>query len=219
MRIILSKTVQLTDRIGEYLPVSETSFDYEGQLELCDRAAQAAAKGNENTASGLTSASTGAAGVERGLLIPTLKNDVNNPTGLTAQQQHESLTAGEAGAGGATSGLEGAVGLAGTRTRNAGAATGLLDRIARSRMQASAKTSEGIADTSNKIALGKQQAAKGELAGLYGTDTGAALKGVGATTDAINAAVNAGKSGWFQNMTDYMKAAGEDAKGAAALGA
>lgn len=204
---------------------NDGEYEYDGPLVLFDRAAQAAAKESENTARGLTSSSTVNAGTERGMLIPTLKNDINNPTGLTAQQQNQALTAGEAGAGGATAALEGEAGLAANRTRNTGATTGILDRLARGRQQAAAKTSEGIADTSNKIALGKQQAAKGELAGLYGTDTSAALKGVGATTDAINAAVNAGKSGWLQNTLDTISTltsgaqkAGQAAKDFSTLG-
>lgn len=35
-RIYTEKTVQMTDVIGEYLPVSEQSFNYEGPMALCD---------------------------------------------------------------------------------------------------------------------------------------------------------------------------------------
>jgi hypothetical protein len=34
MKIYTSKTVQMTDNIGEYLPVSEVSYDYDGPLDL-----------------------------------------------------------------------------------------------------------------------------------------------------------------------------------------
>lgn len=206
MKIYTQVVLQMTDTIGEYLPVSETSFEYDGPIAKCDRAAQAAAKQNVATANTVAGQAGTNAGQERATLIPTLKNDVNNPTGYTANEQNQQLAAAEAGAGGATSGLTGAAGLMAARTRNTGANPAILDSIARSKAGASAKASEGIAADSSKLAQMKRQSALGGLNNMYGQDVSQQMKAMGLSTDAINAEVNAGKSGWLQNTLDTINA-------------
>ena len=194
-------------------------YEYDGPVMKFDRWAQGQAKSQE----GVDTANAGnygnQAGQIAGIINPALKNAVNNPTGYTAQQQHEQLTAGEAGAGGATAGLSGAAGLAANRTRNSGSLAGINDTLARARAGAGAKISEGIAAKSADLGEANKQRAIAGLQGERAGDIGAQLHSQGQATDALNAEVNAGKSGWFQNMTDFMKAGADDAKAAAALGA
>ena len=144
---------------------------------------------------------------DRAMLMNQNRNAINNPTGLNANQQHQALTAAEAGAGGATGSLAGAAGLAANRTRNSGALAGTMDSLARSRAEAAAKGSEGIANQSNMLAQQNKQNALKSLGGIYGQDVGAGIKQGEMGNAALNTQLAANKTGWFQNMTDFMNAA------------
>jgi hypothetical protein len=192
-------------------------YEYDGPVMKFDRWATGQAKSQVGTDTATAGGYGNQAGQIAGIINPALKNAVNNPTGYTAQQQHEQLTAGEAGAGGATAGLSGAAGLAANRTHNSGALTGINDALARAKAGAGAKVSEGIAAKSADLGEANKQRAISGLQGERAGDIGAQLHSQGQATDALNAEVNAGKSGWFQNMTDFMKAAGQDAAGAGAM--
>lgn len=220
MKVYTHTVVEMTDTIGEYIPVESHYFHYSDTLPVakCDRAAQAQAKNDVKTDNTMTGVNQVNAGTDRASLIPQLKNDVNNPTGYDANDQNKMLAAAEAGSGGATGSLEGAAGLEASRTRNSGSTPALLDSIARAKSMAAAKSSEGIAADSAKLGQAKRQSALGELGNLYGEDSGNAIKSADASNSAINTEITAGKSGWFQNMTDFMKAAGADAAGAGAMG-
>lgn len=187
-------------------------YEYEGPLALCDRAAQAAAKTNMNSANGVAGQASQNAGQDRGTLFPTLRNDINNPTGFTPNQVNQNLTAAEQGAGGATGSLAGAQGLKANVTRNSSATAGVGDALARARAMAASKATGDITAESNKLGQMKRQSALSGLEGLYGTDNSDSLKAMGLSTDAINSEVNAGKSGWLQNMDDTITAAASAAK-------
>jgi hypothetical protein len=219
MKIFTTKTVLLTDNIGEYIPLSESSYEYVGPIAKADRAAQSEASQNVKTANTTAGQFQNNAGQDRGLLTAAYKNDINNPTGFDANTQHQLLTSGEAGAGGATSSIAGQVGLEANRTHNTGSSSALLDSLARAKAQAGARTSEGVAADSAKLAQAKRSQALSGVHNMYNTDVSGNLKAMGIGNEAINTQINAGKTGWFQNATDLMRAAGDDAKGAAALGA
>lgn len=174
--------------------------DFFAFVQMCDRAAQAAAKQNIANANSVGGQAGANAGQDRGLLAPAFRNDINNPTGYTANQENAQLTAAEAGSGGATSSLMGGVGLEANRTRNAGATSALLDTLARGKQQAAAGAGEKIASDSSKLAQQKRQAALGGVQGMYGQDVGQQMKAMGLSDEAVNSEVNAGKSGWLQNV-------------------
>lgn len=111
------------------------------------------------------------------------------------------LAAAAGGAGGATSGITGQANLQAARTRNSGGFGSALDAAARSRQQAAAGQSEQIAGQNATLKNSQQQAAASGLQGLYGTDSGNALKALGLQGDAINAETTAGSQGWLQNTT------------------
>jgi len=201
--------------LPEYQPMKLK--DWMSTPRLFDRWAQSQAKNQVGTDTANAGAYGNQAGQIAGVINPALTNAVKNPTGYTANQQHQQLTAGEAGAGGATAGLAGAAGLAANRTRNSGSLAGINDSLARARAGAGAKLSEGIAAKSADLGEANKQRAIAGLQGERAGDIGAQLHSQGQATDALNAEVNAGKSGWFQNMTDFMKAAGQDASGAGAM--
>lgn len=203
------ETLQFVSNDGQY--------EYNGPLSLFDRAAQAQAKQQEQTDTGIAANAGVNASQDRAMILPTLKRDINHPTGYTGNQINQNLTAAEQGAGGATGSLAGQGILNAARTRNTAGLSGTLDDAARAKAMAASKAAGGITAESNRLAEAKRASALRGGEGLYGVDTTAQLKGMGMSTDATNAMVNAGKSGWFQNMTDFMKAASDDAKGVAAL--
>ena len=65
------------------------------------------------------------------------------------------------------------------------------------------------ADVASADVMGAKQlnqAGAAGMAGLYNTDTDAMLKAMGIQTGDINAQTEAGKSGWFQNLTQGIDA-------------
>lgn len=195
MRIHTETTIDIES--GQIL--SDNWFEYSGPLALADRSQQAAGKQAENS-SATTAGNYGSdAGNIAGTVVPTLKNDINNPTGYTPQQSNNQLVAGEQGAGGAQAGITGAADLAATRTRNFGSQAGILDQAARRNAQTLSGNALNVANKSANLAQEKRQSALGGLEGMYGTDVGAQLKAMGIIPEDINSTVNAGKSGWLQN--------------------
>lgn len=154
----------------------------------------------------------------RSTLNPFLTSELLHPQGFSQADTTSMLSAGQAGAGGATAGVTGLANLQTARTRNAGGFGTALDAAARARTQAAAGSSEGIAADNAKLKQTQQQDAASGLQGLYGTDSGNALKALGLQDQAIGTETDAGKSGWLQNSMDVIKALGGGAQGAGALG-
>lgn len=180
-----------------------------------DRAAQGAAAGAAKTASTTASGYGANAGQERGTLIPTLQEDINNPQGFTPSQTNAQLVAGEQGAGGGGAAITGAAGLNAARTRNSGGTSGVLDQAARRTAQTLSGNALNVQNQSAKLAQQKRAAALGGLQGLYGTDVNAQMKAMGIIPEDINAEVNAGKSGWLQNTEGVIDTLTNAGKGAA----
>lgn len=217
--IVHTKTVwQLTDDPNEYLPLYDESYEYDGPLALADRAAQGQANQAQTTAANTAGQEGATAQNIQSSLLPYYKQEMNTQHGFSPTQQNEMLTYAEAGSGGATSGLDEAAKLEAARTGNTASLGGELRDISQNNQKTEANASEGIgaADVAAAKQL-NQQGAQGE-AGLYGADTTAMLNAMGIQTGDINAEVNAGNSGWFQNMTGFMNAAGNAMKGAGSMG-
>ena len=201
MRIKTKVVMQMTEKLGEYIPVLEEGFDYQGPLALCDRNLQASATSNAATA-GNTAAGYGSqAGSESSQLNPFYSQEMKATHGFTPGQTNELLTAAGAGTGGATGALQGQAQLEGARTRNASGFTKSLDEAARDKNKALSANSEGVAaqDVMGAKQLNQQGAAG--MQGLYGTNVGAQLKAMGQQNEDINTAITAGNSGWLQNAT------------------
>ena len=132
-------------------------------------------------------------------LNPFLQNELSHPQGIGQTGLTAELAAGAGGAGGANSGITGQANLEAARTRNASGFAGALDSAARTRQASLANQSEGITAQDQQLKQQQQQEAASGLQGLYGTDSGNALKALGLQNDAINTEVNAAKSGWLQN--------------------
>lgn len=182
------------------------------------RAAQSQANNLVGTAGTQAAQSNASAAGINSTLNPFLQSELTHPQGFTQQQQTSMISAGQAGAGGATAGLTGQANLQTARTRNSGGFGTALDAAARSRQQAAAGSSEGIAADNANLQQKQQQSAATGLQGMYGTDSGNALKALGLQDQAIGTETDAGKSGWLQNATGILNAVTGAGKSAASLG-
>ena len=182
------------------------------------RAAQSQAANAASAAGTQAGQYESSAQAQQANLMPFLTKRLNAEHAYSPDQLNELLTAAGAGAGGATAGLTGQAELEAARTGNSAASTAALDAMARSRQQAGASQSEGVAAQDVEGARQNQQAAAGQLGSLYGVNTDAALKAMGIQNQDINTEIEAGKSGWLQNMTGMISALGNAASGAGALG-
>lgn len=199
VKIYTSIKLQLTDNPAVYLPVSETSYEYEGPIAKADRSIQNAAKG---AAAGAGSTASGygatAGGIQAGLL-PQLQQEATHPTGYDPTTQNNMLVAGEQGAGGSTGAVTGDAGLNALRTRNTGNLATVFDQAARRGAQTNSTNALDVQNNSAELAQKKQQQALGQLQGLYGTDVGAQLKGLGLQNEDEDTELKAGQQGWAQN--------------------
>lgn len=178
-----------------------------------DRAAQSEAKSAFNEAQNVSAQEASQAAAERAQLLPFYRHEMSAQHLFNPNQTNELLNyAGEATAG-SGAGAAGEAASAAARTRNTSGFTPALDENARQRAQIMSKANLGVG--SEDIMGAKQlnqQGAQG-MAGLEGIDTKAMLEAMGQQAPDINAQVNAGKSGWFQNMTDMIRSLGTLASG------
>ena len=168
------------------------------------RSAVDQAKSAYTTATGTANQYSGQANQVNSSLVPGLEREANNPEGFTPEEMNNQLVASEQGAGGSTAGITGEANLRAARTRNSAGYTAALDEAARDKDKTLSENALNIQDESAKLGQEKQMAAQKELAGIYGTDVNANLEAQGLSTKDIEAETEAGKSGWFQNMTQLI---------------
>ena len=146
-------------------------------------------------------------------LMPFLTRELNNPQGYTQQQTGSMLNAAEAGAGGATAGLNTEANLASARNRNSGGFSGALDEAAREKMKTLSNTSSGIAAQDANLQQQHQQAAASGLSNLYGTDTSAQLKAMGLQNEDLKTAADTYNTGnWVQGLQGISQGIGAGTK-------
>lgn len=197
----------------------EDSYEYPDDAPVlrCDRSASKAAGQAATTAA----STAGDFGKERGQigssLIPGLESQAANPTGFSPTDVNNMTVAAEQGAGGTNSAITGEAALHAGRTRNEAGFAGALDEAAREKGRTLSSEALGVQNENAQLKQQKQHQAQQELQGLYGTDTSGMLSSMGLETGDINAQVNAGKSGWLQNITGVIEALGKGAQGAGAL--
>ena len=151
-------------------------------------------------------------------LTPFLTSELAHPEGYSQQDLSSMLSAGLAGAGGATSGIVGKANHEAAASRNAGGFQAVLADAARQRAKAASTASTGIAAQNADLKQTQQQNAAKGLAGMYGTDTSGMLDAAGQQANDINAAINADKQGWLQNAEGIITTIAQGAKGAGSMG-
>ena len=171
------------------------------------RAADTAA--NTGTDLGARASSIGA------VTTPFLTQEMLHPTGIGQEGIGAEEAAALGGAGGAASGLTGQAMQRAAVSRNAGGFQAALADAARSREQAAAGASVGIAAQNEQAKLGQQQQGAEGLGNLYKTDTSGMLTAMGQVPEDVNSEVNAGKSGWLQDSLGILSTLNGSANAAA----
>lgn len=182
------------------------------------RAAQGQASTLAGTAGTMGAQSNQQAAGVNSTLNPFLTSELTHPQGFSQQDQTSMLSAGQAGTGGANASIAGQAALQTARSRNPAGFSTALDAAARSKNQTNASMSENVAANNANLKNTQQQDAASGLQGLYGTDSGNALKALGLQDSAIGTETQAGQSGWLQNATGVLNAVTGAGKSAAALG-
>ena len=201
MRVYTKIEYQMLPQGGLEL-VSFAAFDYEGPVELCLRAEQAAADQAERTATGTAATLGQRAGSEVATLQPFYQREMQAEHMFDPSQINEMLTAAGASTGGTTGALESAMQRQAATTGNAAGATKGLQELARDRMKAAAGVSEGVAGQDVMGAKQLQQQGAAGMSGLYGENLKGQLDAMGQVSGDINAAVNANKTGYMQQQED-----------------
>lgn len=175
--------------------------------------------GAANTASSTAAGyGSGAAGINANLL-PFLTRELQNPEGYSQQQRGAMLNEAEAGAGGATAGLNTEANLEMARDRNSGGFSGALDDAARQKDKVLSANASGVAANDANIQQQQRQTAASSLQNLGATDTNAQLKAMGLVPEDINAASNAyGKGDWMSGLNSITSGIGGIAKLGAGFG-
>jgi hypothetical protein len=192
----------------------DNTFDPEYFRYCFDRAATNEAKGAAANAAGTAATEQGQANALGAQLTPFYRSEMNAQHAFSPQQQNELLGAAAAGLGGSNATSIGQANSEAARTRNTSGFSAALDQAARDRNAAMGGVGANVAaqDVLGTQAL-RQQGAAG-MQGLYGQDTDAMLKAMGIQNQDINTQIEAGKSGWLQNMNATITALTGAAKAA-----
>lgn len=207
MKVYTEIVMKMADKIGEYILVSEKSTEYEGQIAKCDRWAQGQEK--QDTAQANTAAGTFGQEAQTGesQLLPFYSQEMRAEHSMDPTQINEQLTMMGAGTGGALGATEGEAQQEAARTRNASGFSKSLDEAARDRQKAAAGLSEGVAGADVAGALKLRQEGAAGLQNLTGMNTEAQLKAMGQSAEDAMNEVQAGQSGWYQNLLQGAKTA------------
>lgn len=181
---------------------------HDGQYEIpdnevlirCDRGVQKAA-GNLSKQASATGNQFGSRGTDiYNSIIPGLESDATHPTGFTPLEKSSMLTSSAESLGGVNSGAGGEARLNQMRTRNASGFAPALAEAARAKGRAQATNTLGINMADAQLARQKQEQARQQLEGLYGVNTSDMLKSMGLADQDLQTQLEAGKSGWYQNL-------------------
>ena len=179
---------------------------YDGPIARCDRAAQGQASRAAGTAESVAGQEQNAAQQAQNQLFPFYRGEMLAQHLFQPGQTQTLLNAAEAPLAASAATAQGQAASQAARTRNAAGFSSALDQAARDRNAALGQAGENIAAEDIRGAKALNQAGAEGMSGLFKTDTGAMLTAMGQVPEDINAEVNAGKSGWFQNTLSTLNA-------------
>lgn len=139
-------------------------------------------------------------------LFPMLTQEATHPTGYDSKDLAAMNTASQQSVGGSTASAVGDLDLQAARSRNAGGFAPAEDEAVRSGQRQLSENALGIQGANADLKEKQKQLGIQGLGGLYGQNTGDMLSALGLQNQSTNTNVEAGKSGWFQNMTDLISA-------------
>jgi len=204
-RILLNPTFLI--ETGELLS-HDGEFHVEHIPIRMDRSIQQRAKAGASAATG----EAGGFGMQAkqigSTLIPGLERQATTPTGYSPLEKGRMRTAVGESLGGTAADIGGQATLAAARTRNAGGFAPALAEAARIKSRATATGNLGIESEDARLAQEKQRYAQQALQGLYGTDTSNQLNAMGLSNESLKTALQAGQSGWFQNLMKGLEVGG-----------
>ncbi len=182
-----------------------------------DRAAQQAAQQAGQTAS-TTGAQYGAQA--QGIFGPLTgfaQNEMTAPPGYGPDLQNMEAIAGQTGTAAAANAQQNAT-LQAARSRNAGGLNAAQDAATEIASQGTGQNIQNILAQNANLKQQQQQEGAGTLQGIYGTNVNAQLGAMGQVPGDINSQVNAGKSGWLQNLEGVLGTIGTLGMGGGAMG-
>lgn len=195
-RVLLNPTFSI--ETGELL-FHDGEFFVDSFPIRCDRGAVKQAKQQGETAGSVAGKAGSEADTERAAVIPGLVRDVNNPTGYTPQQVNDQLVKQQEAVGGGNAAITGEGKLAALRSRTAGGFAPALAEAARAKGRTLATGALDVANRNAELQQQKQQQARAQLLGLYGTDTSNMFRGMGLQSQDLQNQLAAGRQGWLQN--------------------
>ena len=185
----------------------EVSEGWGGIAARLDRSAQGAAKNARDVAQNNAATAGSDLTSDRATLDPFFTQEMNAQHLFNPGQANELLTAAEAPIGSVAGDTAHAAELQSARTRNASGFAKDLQLANRDKMKAAAGASEGVAaqDVLGAKQLNQQGAAG--MSDLFKTDQQRQLESMGLENQDINTQLQAGKSGWLQNLNSTIDAA------------
>ena len=182
-----------------------------------DRSAQTAAQNAQQQAT-TTAGNLGqtAAGIGS-QIIPGLERMTTTPPGFSPVDLARMETTAQEAAGGTASGIKGDLALRAMRNRNPAGLNAASASVAQGASRAQGNVLQDALNQNANLKEKQRMQAYEQLGGIYGTDTSGMLKAMSLVPEDINAEVNAGKSGWYQNLLagiDTAAGAGSGAAGA-----
>jgi hypothetical protein len=151
-------------------------------------------------------------------LNPICSQEATNPTGFSDSDMSAMNTAGQQSTGGAVAAAKGELGLRAARTGNRGGTETALDSSVRNAMQTNSQNALKVQSENAMLKQANQQAGISGLQGLYGQNVNDTMASLGLGNSAVQTGVQAGRSGWFQNFTDYINAVAGNLKSASGGG-
>jgi hypothetical protein len=180
------------------------------------RDATSAAMTNSTTGQGLSKTYGDRATATSNILTPTLNQMATAPQGFGKQTVGNMTTAALQGAGGAQAATVGGGIQRAAGTNNAGAFDASAGQAGHDATSALTDAALGVQNRDAELKQQQQQFGVQGLNNQYQTNVGAGENALGISDAALNTSVNAGKSGWFQNMTGLIGAVNGNGAGSAA---
>ena len=184
-------------------------FDVGESFRFCfDRAAQKEDKAASTSAAGVGATEQGNANAAGAALTPFYRQEMNAQHLYSPQQNQELLNAAGAPLAASAATTAGQARSEAARTRNTSGFAAGLDEAARNRNAAMGGVGQQVAAQDIMGAKQLNQEGAAGMSSLYNTDTSAMLNAMGIRNQADSNALEAGKSGWLQNMTGTLSAIG-----------
>lgn len=180
--------------------IESESYDYHGPLALCDRSLVQNAKDASKTAQ-QTAGNYQAAGNQiQGDLVPRLEREAVNPTGYGTFGLGDMESAAEQSAAGASGTAQEGMRLRAMRTGNAAGLGSGQAAAAEGAARAGGSALQDILAKNAELKANQASKANSQLGDVLGENIHGNLSAQGLVPEDINAATNASKVGWVQNV-------------------